>query len=167
MEMKYSMLHLTMCNEVFNDLNCTLIITMNNSWGFDRKLNLFEEFLDPNSLSTNINGTMILIFNSRQRTYLLLLRGPHQRSITEVKNKSKSVFLIIFIAFPVGVGVDDWWVWTSTIFDTKLRGTLQVIDDVLCNFLVTFSKILNESWHHIDNKGNVWATMGKIDKATN
>ena len=62
--MNFNMLHLTVCNRIINDLNCTLIIIMNNSWGLNRKPDLSQELSDPKILSTSINDTMILSFIS-------------------------------------------------------------------------------------------------------
>ena len=70
MEMKFNMIHLTMCNKIIGDLDCTLIIIVKNSWGFDRKLEITQEFSDPKNFHASINSTMILSFSGWQRDNL-------------------------------------------------------------------------------------------------
>ena len=50
MEMKFNMLHLTMCNRIIDDLDCTLIATVKKNRGFNRKLDLTQELSYPNNL---------------------------------------------------------------------------------------------------------------------
>ena len=37
MSMKLDVLHFSMCNKIVSNLNCTLIITINNNWILDKK----------------------------------------------------------------------------------------------------------------------------------
>jgi hypothetical protein len=92
MGMKLNMLHLTMCNRIFNNLNCTFISIMSNTRGFNRKTELTKEILNLDDLSTNINYTTILNFHCRQRDYLLFLTRPYQWSRTERKHKEEGAF---------------------------------------------------------------------------
>ena len=57
-EMKFNMLHLTMCNRIVSDLDCTFIVTVKNNWCFERKLDLTQELSNPENLSSSINSTM-------------------------------------------------------------------------------------------------------------
>ena len=61
-----------------------------HSQGFDKKLELTQKLLDPNTLSSSINNTMIFCFNIQQRYNLLFLIRPYQRSIIEAKNITRS-----------------------------------------------------------------------------
>ena len=96
----------------------------------------------------------------------MFLIGLDQGSKTKVKNKPISGFIIIIISFPIEINVVDQRVWTSTIFDTKLNGTLKVMDVFICIFLLAFSRILHEAGHNNDKKGNIQSNMSKIDKAS-
>ena len=62
MAMKFNILHLVVCNKIIDDLDDTLIVTVKNSQGFDRKPKLTQGLLNPYGLSTSINYTMILSF---------------------------------------------------------------------------------------------------------
>ena len=55
----------------------------------------------------------------------------------------------------------------ATIFYAKLMSTLDIMNNLLCIILVTFSQILHESRNHINNKGNIRSTMSQINEATN
>ena len=129
MLVNFNMLHLSMCNMIINYLYCTLIVIVKNSRGFDRKPKLTQELLDPNNLSASIDNTMILSFSSRQRDNLRFLRGPDQGSKTKAKNESWSWFPIIIVAWIVGISVANQQLWTLTILDTEVRGTLQILND--------------------------------------
>ena len=155
MTINFDMLHLTMCNKIIINLNCTCIVTMCNSQGLDRKPDLSREIMNPNGLSTYIMCTRILSFHSQQRNYLLFHGWPDQCARTKMKDNSKSGFLIITITFLAKVGVPDQQIWMLTLFDTKLRYTLQIMNNSLCIFLVAFSRILHEARDHTNNKGNL------------
>ena len=64
MALKVKMIHLTICNKIISDLDCSLIVTINNNQGCDREPKLTQEFLDTNNLCASINNTIILNFNS-------------------------------------------------------------------------------------------------------
>ena len=73
MNMKLDMLHISMSNMIINNLNNSLIITVNNSRGLNKKSNLFMNLSDPKYLSSYIDNTMILGFYGRKRDYLMFL----------------------------------------------------------------------------------------------
>lgn len=81
-----------------------------------------------------------------------------------MKSKTRSWFLIITVAYPVGVSIADQQVQTSTVLDTKLNNTLQIMDDMLCNLPMTFSRILYEAGHHANGKGNVWSPTSEVNQ---
>ena len=161
--MKLNMLHFTICNKIISDLDCTLIVSMKNSWGFDREPDFTQELLDPNNVCANSKNTMIFWFSNRQRDNLLFLWGLDQRAKIKAKKKNRSQFLIIIVTYPIKVSVADQGVWTSTVFDKKVRCSLQIVDDILCILPMTFSRILHEAGHQADNKGIVWSTMSEVN----
>ena len=150
---------------IVSNLNYTLIVIMNNSQGFDKKPKLSQEYLNLDGLSTSINYITMLCFHSRERDYLLFLGLKNQWYKTKVRHKSKSGFLIITISFPVKVGLANQRIWTSTMFDTKPRCTLQIINNTLCIFLVDFYMIMDEVVNHTNNNENVQSTISEVDKA--
>ena len=106
---------------------------------------------------------MILHSIGLKRYNLLFLRGQNQRAITEVKPKTRSWCSIITITSLVRVDVVEQRVDALTVLDTKMRGTLQIENDVILNLPMTFSRILHEAWHYTDCKGDIWPTMSEIN----
>ena len=45
MGMKFNVLRLTVCDKIISDLNYNLIVTINNSQGFNKKPNLTQKIL--------------------------------------------------------------------------------------------------------------------------
>ena len=73
MNMELKMIHLSMSNNIINELNSTLVITVNNGKGMNKKPKLIKKMTDPNFLCSCIECTMILRLCNQKGDYLLFL----------------------------------------------------------------------------------------------
>jgi hypothetical protein len=100
------MLHLSQMR-VFNNLNGTLIVTVDGSRGLNKKSKLTQKLVNPYFLCTYMNDVTIFCLCSRQGDYLFFLARPNQYSSAKEKHIAKRGLLIITVANVVEVGEAD------------------------------------------------------------
>ena len=83
-----------------------------------------------------------------------------------MKHIDKSIISVVTVIALVKISVADEWVCTTTILDTILIHTLNIVNNSLCGFLVTFARILHELGNQTNSKREVWSTVRQINKAT-
>lgn len=98
---KLYVFNLTLHNKIFRNLNCTFIVTIDNSQGLNMKTKLTQYLSKPNYLYTSIDYSMLFGFCSRKRDYLLFLSLQNQWSKSQTKKIAKSgVLSSMFLSYP-------------------------------------------------------------------
>ena len=152
MKIELNMLHISMSIGIISKFNSSLIITINNSRGLNRKSKLIEKLSDPNCLWYFIDNTTVLDICSQKRDYILFLTQAYHRSSFKLKHIAISVFPFSNVTFLVRISKTIWWIWMVTTFVTKLISTLNVSNNSLCKFPVAFLRISHEPRNHINKE---------------
>ena len=83
-----------------------------------------------------------------------------------MKHIARSRFSIVNVASPIEISVADKWFYSTTILDTILISTLNIVRNSLCSLLVSFSRIMHELGNHTNNKGEIWSFVCQINQDT-